>query len=627
MSQSIPDLAWLDGMARVLLVVASLTLLAALVQFVRTTRRVASAWSVAAVALSLVASASVGLADVAGVWAPGASARSVAAMLAAVAAVGAALTILGVLPRVRAFVAAARLSDERRLELEALRAVLERRVEEGSRDLAQASDSARRAEARFHHVVESAPSAIVIVDGQRRILFVNRGAEALFGYEREALLDQAIDVLIPERFREAHVGMVAGFFSEPKARPMAADRALFGRRRDGQDVPIEIALTPIETADGLCTLASIVDISARVRADALFRLVVEAAPCAIVMVGRDGRIQLINARTEDLFGYSRDELIGQPIDLLLPDRHQARHRAQVEAFFAAGQARAVGAGGELYGRRKDGSEVPIEIGLNPIDAPEGPATLASIIDITERKRSIDDLRRSNADLEQFANIASHDLQEPLRMVASYAELLAERYQGQLDERADKYIRYAVDGARRMQRLVADLLAYSRVGSQGHALVPVDTESLVQRVIESLDGAIQAAGAQVHVGPLPPVLADDLQLMEVFQNLIGNALKFRSAAAPVIEIAAVPGDQCWVFSVQDNGIGIDMQYAERIFQMFQRLHDRSTFPGSGIGLAIARRIVDRHGGRLWVESTLGRGSTFFFTLQPDRPVGRGLGDRP
>ena len=611
-----PVLLRLQGGAELLIALSCLAMLGALLHFVRTTRpRLAPFWAVGALALFLAASALANLATFVGLWEPLSRGSVSVTVVASLAAVAAAATLLRVLPKARAFMAAARLSDERRLELEALRAVLERQVEEGTRDLAQASDTARRAEARFHHVVESAPSAIVIMDSERRILFVNRGAEALFGYDRHALLDQQIDVLVPERYRAAHVGHVAEFFGEPRARPMAEDRALFGRRRDGQDVPIEIALTPIETADGLCTLASIIDISARVRADALFRLVVEAAPCSIVMVGRDGRIQLINERTEDLFGYGRDELIGQTIDLLLPDRHQAKHREQVEGFFRAGHARAVGAGGELYGRRKDGSEVPIEIGLNPVETPEGQATLASIIDITERKRSIDDLRRSNADLEQFANIASHDLQEPLRMVASYTELLAERYQGHIDERADKYIRYAVDGARRMQRLVADLLAYSRVGSQGHALVPVDTMALVGRVIESLDGAIQAAGAEIQVDPLPAVLADDLQLMEVFQNLIGNALKFRSTEPPRIRISVAPDDQCWVFAVQDNGIGLEMQYAERIFQMFQRLHDRSTFAGSGIGLAIARRIVDRHGGRLWVQSELGQGATFFFTLQP------------
>jgi PAS domain S-box-containing protein len=571
---SVPVLVvWTQGIAHALIAPSCLVILAALVRFVSSTRSgLATASGIVAVGVFLVASAAAAVAEIVGLWEPVSLASAVLTGVAAVAAVVAAATVVRVLPRARAFMAAARLSDERRLELEALRAILERRVEDSSRDLAVASDTVRRAEARFHHVVESAPSAIIITDRQRRILYVNRGAEMLFGYEREALLDQSLDMLVPDRFRGAHAGHVAEFFAEPKARAMGAGRDLFGRRRDGTDVPIEIGLTPIETADGPCTLASIVDITSRVRADALFRLVVEAVPCAIVMVGHDGRIQLINQKTEDLFGYERDELVGAGIDRLLPERHQAGHGAQVERFFAAGDARPLGVGGELYGRRKDGSEVPIEIGLNLIETPTGPATLASIIDITERKRSIDDLRRSNADLEQFANIASHDLQEPLRMVASYTELLAERYQGHIDERADKYIRYAVDGARRMQRLVADLLAYSRVGSQGHALVPVDTAQLVARVVESFEGTIRATGAEISVGTLPLVLADELQLMEVFQNLIGNALKFRSSAPPRIAIAAVPGDQCWVFSVSDNGIGLEMQYAERIFQMFQRLHE-------------------------------------------------------
>ncbi|WP_291981021.1 PAS domain S-box protein [Luteitalea sp.] len=262
-----PVLLRLQGGAELLIALSCLAMLGALLHFVRTTRpRLAPFWAVGALALFLAASALANLATFVGLWEPLSRGSVSVTVVASLAAVAAAVTLLRVLPKARAFMAAARLSDERRLELEALRAVLERQVEEGTRDLAQASDTARRAEARFHHVVESAPSAIVIMDSERRILFVNRGAEALFGYDRHALLDQQIDVLVPERYRAAHVGYVAEFFGEPRARPMAEDRALFGRRRDGQDVPIEIALTPIETADGLCTLASIIAISARVRA-------------------------------------------------------------------------------------------------------------------------------------------------------------------------------------------------------------------------------------------------------------------------------------------------------------------------------------------------------------------------
>ena len=199
------------------------------------------------------------------------------------------------------------------------------------------------------------------------------------------------------------------------------------------------------------------------------------------------------------------------------------------------------------------------------------------------------------------------------MVANYTELLAERYRGKLDERADKYIHYASDGARRMQRLVSDLLAYSRVGSQGKPLVRVSSGATLKNVLDSLQSLIRESGARITSSELPAVLADEVQLAQLFQNLIGNAIKFRAEAAPHVTINAVQQDRVYLFSVADNGIGMEMQYAERIFQMFQRLHEPGKYPGSGIGLSIAKRIVERHGGRIWVESKPGVGTTFFFTL--------------
>jgi PAS domain S-box-containing protein len=347
-----------------------------------------------------------------------------------------------------------------------------------------------------------------------------------------------------------------------------------------------------------------------------FRLVVEAAPHALLMVDGDRRIALMNRKGEELFGYQRAELIGRTIETLVPEHQRATHADLVAGFQAEPTIRPMGAGRELFAERKDGTLVPVEIGLSPLDLPEGPHTLASVIDVTERKRMDDELRRSNADLEQFAYIASHDLQEPLRMVASYTDLLAQRYQGQLDEKADKFIRYIVDGAARMQRLVADLLAFSRVGSQVSDMRPVSAEDVLKDVLQSLGPLIRESGASIEVrGPLPMVMGDDVQLMQLLQNLIGNAIKFRSTEPPLVVIEAVPRDGRWQFSVQDNGIGIDLRFAERIFQMFQRLHEKTRYEGSGIGLAIAKRIVERHGGRIWLESTVGTGTTFFFTLTP------------
>jgi len=231
----------------------------------------------------------------------------------------------------------------------------------------------------------------------------------------------------------------------------------------------------------------------------------------------------------------------------------------------------------------------------------------------ENKQAQEDLARSNRDLEQFAYVASHDLQEPLRMVATYTQLLAERYAGKLDSNADKYIHYAVEGALRMQKLVQDLLAFSRVGRQGRALENVDSNAVLQVALKNLEAAIQESGTKVEHAQLPQVIADSSQLVQVFQNLIGNAIKFRGAEPPLIRVGAESMGQELVFSVADNGIGIAPEDREQVFVIFRRLHTHAEYAGNGIGLSICKKIIEQHGGRIWVESEPGRGSIFYFGL--------------
>jgi PAS domain S-box-containing protein len=349
--------------------------------------------------------------------------------------------------------------------------------------------------------------------------------------------------------------------------------------------------------------------------EARFQVAVEASPNGMVMVDAKGDVILVNHETERLFGYSRNEMLGRPVEMLVPAAARGRHPDLRAGFGEDPHRRPMGAGRDLFGRRKDGSEVPIEIGLNPIETPEGIYVLASIVDISERKEAQDELRRSNAELEQFAYVASHDLQEPLRMVASYTELLERRYKGQLDDRADKYIHYAVDGAKRMQLLINDLLRYSRVNTRARPPEETDMAAAAHEIVRSvLRPAIQESGGTVEVGELPVVVADEVQMGQVLQNLIANALKFRAKdRAPKVRVYAERQPHCWRFAVEDNGIGIEAQYEDRIFQMFQRLHGVGEYPGSGVGLALVRKIIERHKGRVWFESTPASGTTFFFTI--------------
>jgi light-regulated signal transduction histidine kinase (bacteriophytochrome) len=241
-------------------------------------------------------------------------------------------------------------------------------------------------------------------------------------------------------------------------------------------------------------------------------------------------------------------------------------------------------------------------------------------DVSQRKQSEEELRkanvelaRSNEDLERFAYVASHDLQEPLRAVSAYTELLAKRYENKLDEKADKYIGFALDGARRMQQLISDLLAYSRVGSRTAGLKEVDCAELLEEVVQGLKTAIQESGAVVSVGKLPTITTDRTLLKQVFQNLVSNAVKFRKEAQPRVDISARQDGAFWEFTVADNGVGIDPKFHDRIFVIFQRLHSRGQYSGTGIGLAIVKKIIERQGGAIALDSTPGKGSRFTFSL--------------
>ena len=487
-----------------------------------------------------------------------------------------------------------------------------------------------RMEGRYRGLLEAAPDAMVVVDQGGEIVLLNVQAEKQFGYSRDELLGQKVKNIIPEGFAERLIADGTRSAAEALAQQIGMGIELIARRKDGSEFPIEIMLSPLESAEGTLVTAAIRDISVRkeaerhlARMEGRYRGLLEAAPDAMVVVDQGGEIVLLNVQAEKQFGYSRDELLGQKVKNIIPEGFAERLVADALRSVEDALAQQIGTGIELTGRRKNGSEFPIELMLSPLESAEGILVTAAIRDITARKKaeadlleSVEELNRSNQELGQFAYIASHDLQEPLRMVASYTQLLSRRYKGKLDSDADEFIAFAVDGASRMQRLIQDLLQYSRVGTKGQDLVETSSEQALRDALLNLRGTIEESGAVVTHDPLPAVLADEMQLIQLFQNLIGNGIKYqKKPGVPQIHISAAKnGGNMWTFSVQDNGLGIDPQYFERIFGMFQRLHKREEFAGTGIGLAICKKIVERHGGSISVESQPGDGSTFRFTME-------------
>ncbi len=475
-------------------------------------------------------------------------------------------------------------------------------------------------ELTFQLMVEASSNALLLINSQGQIVYLNCFAEKLLKYSKNELIGRDFKIIIPERFEDRYLKLLNDYFEKPVAAQIGRDKELFGVRNGNEEFPVEVDLNPIVTVDGILVLVSITDITDQKKANEQFRLVVESAPNAIILVSENGEISLVNKQTENLFGYARGELIGEKIEILLPTKLKESHPHLRNMFFKTPQSRSMGAGRDLYARRKDGSEIPIEIGLNPIEMSNGKQVLVSLIDISERKKienafhlHAKKIEEKNNELEQFTYIASHDLQEPLNTMISFIDLLGDDADNPLTEDQKQSFQFIQSASYRMKNLIKGLLDYSRLGKKSESR-KISTRLLVESVCSDLDFLIKKSNAKVNFDELPTLEVYDIELRLLFQNLISNAIKFVAPGVePEVAISAKKKKGIWTFSIKDNGIGIDPKYNEKIFIIFQRLHERDKYVGTGIGLAHCRKIVELHNGDIWVDSEVGKGSTFNFTI--------------
>jgi protein-histidine pros-kinase len=490
----------------------------------------------------------------------------------------------------------------------------------GASAIARDITALQHREAQLTSLIEAAPDAFIVVGASGGIQFVNQQTENLFGYPRIELIGQPIEMLVPDRARGKHPNLRGSYGSHPAARPMRG-RNLSGRRKDGTEFSVDISLTPLDTPQGLLVAAAVRDATERKEAEARFESLLEAAPDAIVVVDDKGIITVANHRATDLFGYSRDELIGQPVEMLVPQQNREAHPALRQGYVGHPAVRPMGAGLQLWALRKDGSSFPVDISLSPLETPAGILVSAAVRDITDRVAAEEALRAAKEEAEQasmakseFLSRMSHELRTPLTAILGFTELL--QLGGMPTDQRDLFVDRTHRAGQHLLSLINDVLDISRVeaGSLALSIEPVDAAQLVEEANELIAPMAQsrriAIANTVHEAV---VIADKGRLRQVLLNLLSNAVKYNRESGS-IAISSRTADGFVSVTVSDTGPGIAAQDLSRLFQPFERLGVQTgEIEGTGIGLAISRGLMEMMGGSIGVSSAVGEGTRFTVTL--------------
>ncbi|OEZ62543.1 PAS domain S-box protein [Duganella sp. HH105] len=509
-----------------------------------------------------------------------------------------------------------------------------RYIVSSTRDRTQlkATRDAQLMEVKFRSVFESTPDSIIVTNLTGTIVLANTQAERLFGYKSDELVGQRIEVLLPERFHDAHVGYRTRYFEQPRPRTMGAGLDLHGVRQDRTEFPVEISLSPIQTEAGTFVISAIRDVSERKKAEQKFRGLLESAPDAIIIVNQAGEIVLINSQTELLFGYPRAELLGKKIEVLIPARYGARHPSLRQGFVSQPRPRSMGAGLELHGLRRDGTEFPVEISLSPLETEDGVLVSSAIRDITDRKRieqALNEqkyqLERANQAKDRFLTSMSHELRTPLNAILGFSQLLANEALPSTPEQKRSFVLHIVAAGKHLLALIDEILDLAKIesGNMSLSLEPVQLSPLLTDLVAMLDEQANRRGIRMLYPAAEPVvvLADHTRLKQIILNLLSNAIKYnRKSGAVVLNVTST--EQLVRISVQDTGAGLDARQLEALFQPFNRLgQEAGSEEGTGIGLVVTKRLVELMGGSLGVSSTVGVGSVFWIELPalPQEPL--------